>query len=236
MIPRNGLCLLLGLALVPIAACASLNGLNFRQQPAEPIASTSPENSPEQEPDKGRPDTKIITMNLEGTSTEVELTLFNQESIPFTTYYPTKDFVPEVLTTQTGTEVRLYFSPAGKKDTDAYVSFFLPNRDVSIEALQDWILGEQGMMVRNRWELVDRTDIVSYPWAEDKLIYQEAMDFDTASATDSNTNPELVVGSVYIGQENGYTFYTLTHYPVEYGDGFEPRSNIVLENLQFTEP
>lgn len=232
MIFRNGLCLLLGLALVPIAACASWEGLSFRQQPVEPSASTnSPENSPEQEPDKGRPDTKIITMNLEGTSTEVELTLFKQESIPFTTYYPTKDFVPEVLTTQTGTEVRFYFSPAGKKEADAYVSVFLPNRDVSLEALQDWILGEQGMMVRNRWELVDRTDIVSYPWAEDKLIYQEAADSDQAA-----TEADLTVGSIYIGQENGYTFYTLTHYPAEYGDGFEPRSNILLETLQFPEP
>ncbi|MFM7426628.1 MAG: hypothetical protein ACKO7W_16810, partial [Elainella sp.] len=66
-----------------------------------------------------------------------------------------------------------------------------------------------------------RTDIVSYPWAKEKLIYQQ------------RTAQQNYVGSIYIGDYEGRSFYALTHYPAEYMDGFEPRSTIMLENLQF---
>lgn len=206
--------------LVTIASCASL----YANQPdATPTPSQSVDRPPEPELSSSatnQPDTKIITMNLEGQPTEVELKRFHQSNLPFTTYYPEQSFTPEMSTSENGTGVRFYFSPTGKKDENAYIYFFFPHRSNTIASMQDSILGEQGLLVRNGWELLDRTDIVSYLWAEEKLLYQQQ-------------GAELMVGAIYIGQEDGQTFYTLTHYPVEYADGFEPRSNIVLENLQF---
>ena len=209
--------------LITIVSCAAL-------QSSEPDSSPTPTPSPSIDRpttsesannSRTQPDTKIITMNLEGKSTEVTLKRFHQAPLPFTTYYPEKSFTPEMTSSVDGTGVRFYFSPTGKKDEAAYISFFFPNRLSSLESIQNDILGDQGLLVKNGWELLDRTDIVSYPWAEEKLLYQH------------QTDSELMVGAIYIGQENGQVFYTLTHYPVEYGDGFEPRSNIVLENLQF---
>jgi hypothetical protein len=170
-----------------------------------------------------QPDTKIITMNLEGQPTEVELKRFHQSPLSFTTYYPEGAFTPEMNSSDEGTGVRFYFSPTGKKNKAAYIHFFFPRGTNSLESVQDLLLGDQGLLVANHWELIDRTDIVSYPWAKEKLLYQH------------QENTERMVGAIYIGQAGGQTFYTLTHYPVEYGDGFEPRSNIVLENLQFEE-
>lgn len=63
-------------------------------------------------------------------------------------------------------------------------------------------------------------NIVSYAWAEEKLIYQEQAE-------------ETAIGVIYVGQNNEQAFYTITHYPLEVRDAFEPRANLVLESLQF---
>lgn len=211
--------------LVTIASCVSwqANQSDAPAPPPTPSQSTASPTQPETTSSPVQPDTKIVTMNLEGELTEVELKRFDQSTLPFTTYYPATAFIPEMSSSGEGTGVRFYFSPTGKKDETAYISFFFPSGSNSIESIQDLLLGDQGVLITNGWELIDRTDIVSYPWAKEKLLYQH------------QDNTELIVGAIYIGQEAGQTFYTLTHYPAEYGEGFEPRSNIVLENLQFEE-
>jgi hypothetical protein len=221
--------LLFGALLAVTTACVSLQ--NGKLYP--PISSTDPiVSNPEQSngssSDGSRPrsNRKIVTVNLEGQATQMELQLFQQDTLPFTTYYPVSGFTPEVSrsNSQPATMTQFYFSPTGTRDDEAYLTVFFPHRSVSLEAMQELVLGEQGLMVENQWELVDRTNIVSYPWATEKLIYQQV-----------NQNSEMSVGSIYIGQEGDYTFYVVTHYPIEYGDGFEPRSSIVLENLQFAD-
>lgn len=212
--------------LVAIASCVSLQP--NRANPPEPAPTQSAARPAQPAPSStnaAQPDTKIITMNLEGNPTEVELKRFHQAPLPFTTYYPEDAFIPEMANSESGAGVRFYFSPTGQKDKTAYLSFFFPNTPNSVESIQDLILGDRGLLIRNDWELLDRTDIVSYPWAKEKLLYQYQ----------DSDNKELVVGAIYVGQEEGQSFYTLTHYPAEYGDGFEPRSNILLENLQFDE-
>jgi hypothetical protein len=217
--------ILIGVIFSSVAACVSLQKGELHQpvSPAEP-RQTAVGNSPDA--DRTRPATKIVTVSLEGQATQMELRLFQQDSLSFTTYYPVTGFTPEVARSAQATKVQFYFSPTGSKDENAYVSVFIPDRAVSPQAMQDLILGERGLLVDNQWELVDRTDIVSYPWATEKLIYQQVSNADSA---------EMAVGSIYIGQEAGQTFYVVTHYPIEYGDGFEPRSSIVLENLQFAD-
>ncbi|NJR64242.1 MAG: hypothetical protein HC772_01180 [Leptolyngbyaceae cyanobacterium CRU_2_3] len=56
-----------------------------------------------------------------------------------------------------------------------------------------------------------------------KLIYQQ------------RAANQTLIGAIYIGEQDGKSFYAFTHYPIEYGDGFAPRSTIVLESLQFRE-
>jgi hypothetical protein len=184
---------------------------------ASPSESASARSSPAQD----RPDTRVMPMTIEGKVIEMELELFDQQSLPFTTYVPTKDFENEVASSDQGTVAQFFFSPTGKKDKAAYVQIFLPARYTSVEDMRELLLSEQGLLATNSWQLVDRTDIVSYPWAREKFIYQQRVE------------EQDFVGSIYIGDYQGRAFYALTHYPVEYVDGFEPRSTIMLENLQF---
>lgn len=171
--------------------------------------------------DSERPNTRIIPMAVEGEVLEMELTLFGQPSLPFTTYVPSTDFQSEVSTGAEAMSAYFYFSPSGKKDSNAYLQIVMPQDRMSVAQMQDALLSNQGLLAKNGWELVDRTEIVSYPWAKEKLIYQK------------RTANQLFVGSIYIGEYEGGAFYTLTYYPAEYVDGFEPRSTVLLENLQF---
>jgi len=40
------------------------------------------------------------------------------------------------------------------------------------------------------------------------------------------------VGDVYLGEQNGKAFYVISQFPVEYGDGFPPRSDLILQHLE----
>lgn len=220
MKPHKTIYLLTGLGFSLLSSCTMLRSNGTSTDPASPPSpsesvAASPLASPE------RPDTRVIPMTIEGEVIEMELRLFDQSPLPFTTYVPTKDFQNEVGSSDQGTVAQFVFSPQGKKDKNAYVQIFLPAQQTSVEEMRDLLLGERGLLMTNNWELVDRTDIVSYPWAREKLIYQQ------------QTDKQAFVGSIYIGDHLGRSFYALTHYPVEYVDGFEPRSTIMLENLQF---
>lgn len=173
-----------------------------------------------------QPESRVIPLSIEGQQIEVELELFNLAALPFTTYVPAKDFQSNVSGADEGEGIRFYYSPTGKKDESAYVQMFMPSSPNSVEDIQQLILGDEGVMASNQWELVDRTDVISYPWAKEKLTYQQQT---------QGAKGEMIVGAIYIGEDKGKAFYILTHYPAEYSDGFEPRSAVILENLQFRE-
>jgi hypothetical protein len=206
--------LLLGLAVAIAPACT----ISFAKSKATPSGSPSVVLA---KADESRPATRVMSLNVDGKVSEVELKLFNQPALPLTTYVPTKDFSSEVGSSGEGTAVRFNYSPDSKKDSKAYLHIFLPARNTSVEGIQDLLLNDGGLLASNGWDLVDRTDIVSYAWAKEKLIYQQ------------RTGNKTFVGAIYVGEHNGRAFYAFTHYPVEYSKDFEPRSTVVLESLQF---
>jgi hypothetical protein len=223
MKPHQAIYFLLGIGFSVIAGCTLMRSSESTPNGslAAPVESPAESASPSSASEQIRPDTRIMPMTIEGQVVEMELRLFNQPALPFTTYVPKKDFQDEVDSSEQGTVAQFVFSPGGKKNEMAYVQIFLPSRQTSVEDMRELLLSEQGLLASNNWELVDRTEIVSYPWAREKLIYQQ------------QTEKEDFYGSVYIGDYKGRSFYALTHYPVEYADGFEPRSTIMLENLRF---
>jgi hypothetical protein len=226
MKPHRAIYLLTGLGFSLLSSCTVLRSNEPSSNPETPRRSVeapveSAAASSTSSPGQDRPETRVMPMTIEGQVIEMELRLFDQSPLPFTTYVPTKDFQNKVDRSDQGTVAEFVFSPGGKKDENAYVQIFLPARQTSVEEMRDLLLGDQGLLTTNNWELVDRTDIVSYPWAREKLIYQQQID------------KQAFLGSIYIGNYQGHSFYALTHYPAEYIDGFEPRSTIMLENLQF---
>jgi len=215
-LPRAFLLTALGVAV--LAACTRSGQI----QP-QPSVSTTPQaaGGVVQAGDRARPDARILPVNVEGKLTEIELKLFDQPPLPFTTYVPVKDFTSEVGASDEGTGVRFYYSPKGMKSDEAYIHIFLPTQSISVAEMQAQLMGNGGLLANNGWELSDRTDIVSYAWAREKLIYQQ------------RTPDKTFVGSIYIGEQSGKAFYAFTHCPIEFRNVFEPRSTVVLESLQF---
>ncbi|NJR40185.1 MAG: hypothetical protein HC781_16870 [Leptolyngbyaceae cyanobacterium CSU_1_4] len=213
------------LALYTLPLFKSLNSGSPLSNPASPSPSDAANTTtPGLEP--FQPESRVIPLNIEGQPIEVELQLFNPIAVPFTTYVPAKDFQSDMSGLGNGQGIRFYYSPTGKKDENAYVQMFMPISSNSVEDIRQLILGDEGVMASKQWELVDRTDVISYPWAKEKLTYQQQT---------QGTPGEMAIGAIYIGEDKGKAFYVLTHYPAEYADGFEPRSAVILENLQFRE-
>ncbi|MBD3882873.1 hypothetical protein IFO70_13970 [Phormidium tenue FACHB-886] len=210
--------LLIGLAMAIAPACST----SFAKHSVAPSKTTASSAAvTPTSPNESRPETRVMPLNVDGKVSEVELKLFNQASLPLTTYVPGKEFSSEVGSSGEGKAVRFNYSPDGKQDGKAYIHIFLPTRSTSLEGIQDLLLNDGGLLASNGWELVDRTDIVSYAWAREKLIYQQ------------RTGNQTFVGAIYVGEHNSQAFYAFTHYPVEYSNDFEPRSTVVLESLQF---
>jgi hypothetical protein len=168
-----------------------------------------------------RPETRTTTLSVEGERTQVALRLLDEAALPFTTYVPEGDFIEEVAASDEGVGVRFYFSPTGEPDEAAYVHLFFPYNAPDSTTLREELLGEQGLLATNGWRVLDRATAGIYPWAKERITYEQ-------------TTPEdIFTGSVFVGEHAGAAFLALTHYPVEYGDGFEPRAAIILENMEF---
>lgn len=164
-----------------------------------------------------RPATKTVTITVEGEKTPLLLKLYEEYRDLFTTYFPEQDFLAEGISSGEGTGVRFIANFGGSKNENAYVSFSFLNGIKSIEQLRKFVNGKSGLITSNGWRVVSRTQKVSYSWAKEKIVFRKGQD---------------ITGTVYLGQQNGRVFYAIAHYPVEYGDGFPPRSNLILQNLQ----
>lgn len=164
-----------------------------------------------------RPATKTDSITVEGEKVPVTLRLYDQYSNLFTTYFPEKEFLAEGVSSGEGTGVKFIANFGGSKNENAYVQVAFLNDFTTLEQIRSFVNSKNGLLVSNAWQVVDRTQKVPYAWAKEKIAFSKG----------KNT-----VGNLYLGQQNGKVFYVITHYPVEYGDGFPPRADLILRNLQ----
>jgi hypothetical protein len=216
---------LTGVLLAAVVACAppqtQTPPANQDTQP-ESEASDTGKASPEAQnysAESSAPETKTAQLSVEGETTEIELQRFVSESSPFITYFPAEDFTPESATGKEGGD-RFYFSPTGTPDQKAYIQVVFPENASNVEEVQELVSGGKGLLATNNWEEVSQSTSTTYPWAVEEIVYEQ------------NTETETYTGVVYIGEQNDKAFYVVTHAPVEYGDGFNPRANLILENLE----
>lgn len=167
-----------------------------------------------------RPPTKSVTIAVEGEKTPVTLRLYDQYSNLFTTYYPEQDFLPEGVSSGEGTGVRFIANFGGVKNNNAYVSFSFLRSTKNLGQLRNLISGKSGLIESNKWQVVSRTRTAPYRWVKEKIVFKKRQ---------GNQN---ITGTIYLGQQNNKAFYVVTHYPVEYGDGFSPRAHLILQNLE----
>ncbi|TAF03190.1 MAG: hypothetical protein EAZ77_17655, partial [Nostocales cyanobacterium] len=105
----------------------------------------------------------------------------------------------------------------GVKNENAYIQITFPDNFQNIGELKNFINSKDGIIAANKWKVISRSKTVTYPWAKEKIAFSKGED---------------IVGDIYIGEENGKVFYVITHLPMEYGDGFSPRADLILSNLE----
>ncbi len=164
-----------------------------------------------------RPATKTATISIEGEKTPITLRLYNQYSDLFSTYFPEKDFIAEGNSSGEGTGVRFIANFGGSKNDNAYIHVAFLNDLKNLNQLRSFINGKNGLIASNGWRAVSRSQKVAYPWAKEKIVFSKGKD---------------IVGDLYLGQQNGKVFYVILQFPVEYGDGFPPRADLILQNLE----
>lgn len=168
-----------------------------------------------------RPPTKTATISVEGEKTQINLKLYNQESLAFSTYYPESYFIPKSGGSGEGTGVRFYVNSNGTKNQDAYIHFFFPARRTSVAQLKNMINGKRGLIATNGWKANSWSRDLPYSWAKERVVFNQ------------RKGNQIINGSVILGEYKGKAFYVITHIPGDYGDGFGPRANVVFQNLQF---
>lgn len=170
--------------------------------------------------DSKRPSTKTDTISIEGEKSEVTLKLYDELSQIFTTYFPKDDFVADSVSSGEGTGSTFYFNIDGNKNSDVYVSVFFPNDVNNAEQLERLLTAKGGLVQKNQWQMENRTKDVPYSWAKEKILYKQP------------GSEQNILAALYIGEANGKVFYVITRYPAEYGDGFAPRADFILKNLE----
>lgn len=164
-----------------------------------------------------RPATKTATITIEGEKTPITLKLYEEQNELFITYFPSEEFVAESVSSGEGTAVKFITNFDGNKDENAYISIFFPNNVNTIKQLESFVNGQSGLLAANKWQVSSRTQNVSYAWAKEKIDFRQGQE---------------IIGTLYLGEQNGKVFYVIIHYPAEYGDGLTPRADLILQNLQ----
>ncbi|MGF7186512.1 hypothetical protein GGQ84_002624 [Desulfitispora alkaliphila] len=117
------------------------------------------------------------------------------------TYYP-EDMKAQAFDSKTGDGVKFYANFNQVENKDVYVKIQKGIVDVANE--NDWTIVEEFSSYDN------------YPWAIEAAYF----------VTDADTT-----GSIYKGEYQAKEFTITIHFPYEYGDGFYPRANMIIDNI-----
>lgn len=163
-----------------------------------------------------KPAQKTAKMLIEGEETEIDLKLYEQPKL-FSTYFPSEDFLVESKTSEQQKEVKFIVNFGGVKNENAYLKFVFPSNLNKLSEVKDLINSENGLIKNNKWQIVNNSSDVKYPWIKEKIAFNQGQD---------------IIGDIYIGEQNGKIFYVITHFPIEYAEGFAPREDLIFQNLE----
>lgn len=162
-----------------------------------------------------QPATKPGTIRVEGAEERVELRLFESPpgfALPFYTYLP-PDLIAESVAAGEGEAVRFSAKFGGVKREDASVILFVYPQQITAE--------DARAMTRDLAQSHGGVDV-------EERVYNWSLDEYAVSSHDE-------VGRVSLGERAGRFFYILVTYPPEFGDGFGPRSHVLLDEWRWAD-
>jgi hypothetical protein len=188
--------------------------------PEVPESSTEPETPAEIPKDPLElPESIDTTFLIEGMEEAVTLNLFQDEVLPFYTYYP-DDMIAETVSAPDVEGVRFFANYGGIQNRNAYVSIMVYQEAAvdSEEAFLEELTGDSGVLTQRSYEWVEKVEAIErmHDWTLREYFFM---------------NDEFT-GALYAGEYGNAFFYIDIHYPWEYGDGLEARAYVILE--QFT--
>lgn len=177
-----------------------------------------------------RPATRTDTLVLEGLAEPIALRLFRTPDdfpLPFSAYVP-EDMAATIPDVEgEGAALRFEARFGGVPNERAFVHVFVypPGTDpqtalATVRAFQ----AADGIPVgRGLAPLGDAEAARDMAWAEHAYTLRIQGD------------DEWYLGSIGIGANEGRLFHVLSHYPAEYGDGFVPRADLILETWRWAD-
>jgi hypothetical protein len=194
---------------------------NSAASPPERVVSSITNSAPPNSASTEKPETKTELILVEGESTEMQLKRFDQSGFPIATYFPSEHFTEEMGASGEGQSVRFDWTYEGQKDENVYLHLFFPSGSPTAAEVSDLVRGDRGILAQNNWQAGDQAPDVGYSWVKEAIAYQDT------------TSSDFAGGVIFIGEHEGKGFYAIAHYPAEYADGFEPRADVILSNLEF---
>jgi hypothetical protein len=160
------------------------------------------------------PDTKPVTVLVEGEPQTVTMQLYDQPDVPLVTYYPPAMAVAESCD-QDGCFISFTY-----EDLGAAVFFLFPNEASTASQIEPYITGPEGLLAGGGWTVTaehTHATALHYPWAQKAINFQAA---DMSS-----------VGVAYLGELEGTAFAAVEVFPPDAGDGFAPQAHAILSEM-----
>ncbi len=159
-----------------------------------------------------RPEKKEETIYIEGMPEDITFTLIQNNQLRISTYYPTD------LTVEQSDHKIVFFIEGNTSEEEklAYVEIY----GIKTEELPE----DKSHELMKTFESYTST------------LKQESEHFVPFSESEYEINKGTdLVGTVSIFEKNERTYRITVHHPVEYGDGFVPRAEKIIAELQFHE-
>lgn len=158
-----------------------------------------------------RPDQKQETIDIEGMPEDVTFTLIQHNQLRLSTYYP-----PNLVVEEGDNKLVFFIDENSSEERLAYIEIYGINR----EELSS-----------------DQSEELLKPYADYTATLKEKSEHlipFSESEYEINKGTDLV-GTVSIFEKNERIYRITVHYPIEYGDGFVPRAEKIISELQFHE-
>ena len=166
-------------------------------------------------------------ISVEGEPMRVVLTPYQPEGVPIEMSFPKDLLTPVMNQGLRWTEVSLMNSYDGVINEDVYLTVVWPRETATVDQALEMAIGDRGWTQQRGISLIDSTAVEAspnqtvYPWERRRWRFEKNVG-----------QADFIVGEVILGELDGQGFWTVTHFPVEYAEGFGPRMNMALKTLR----
>ncbi|MEM1426896.1 MAG: hypothetical protein AAGF75_10140, partial [Cyanobacteria bacterium P01_H01_bin.130] len=125
------------------------------------------------------------------------------------------------------TEVSLMSSYDGVINEDVYLTVVWPRDATTADQALEMVIGDRGWTQQRGISLIDSTAVEAspnqtlYPWERRRWRFEKNVG-----------QADFIVGEVILGELDGQGFWAVTHFPVEFSEGYGARMDIALETLR----